>query len=345
VTLISQLQSLEHKFSFARGVVHPGWEEATRAPLSNLLKKGKVLHGKVKSVANNVVTLQDGSTLEAEYIILAHGAGKSYFLHGGDEDDTVFKQTLRSKQKAINEAQTILIVGAGPIGVELAGEIKSFHPNKRVVIVHNNAKIISNAVPPMIDKFVTSLTDQIRGMNIELKVNTVVSGLPTPRSGDGFVHGRREYTLSDGSTITADLAIVTTGGVQPRESIVPLSSLDDQGKVKVDSVLRVEGMQDVFCVGDANNVPETKMGYFAMKQAELAASNIIKLNKGSSVNQYIPGDNGTYGTMMVPLGPSAGLAAIGSTILSAKMTSLIKSKGLFTKKTFGNLNVRPPSLK
>jgi len=36
---------------------------------------------------------------------------------------------------AIKDAQKILIIGGGPVGVELAGEIRAFYPAKEVTLV------------------------------------------------------------------------------------------------------------------------------------------------------------------------------------------------------------------
>ena len=57
-----------------RAAVVPGWEETTRIPLDKLLKRGKIVRGEVKSVTSGSVTLADGTTLTADYIVLAHGA-------------------------------------------------------------------------------------------------------------------------------------------------------------------------------------------------------------------------------------------------------------------------------
>ncbi len=43
---------------------------------------------------------------------------------------------------------------------------------------------------------------------------------------------------------------------------------------QVHSTLQVAGQPHMFALGDCNDVPETKQGYFAQKQAELAAESI-----------------------------------------------------------------------
>ena len=40
-------------------------------------------------------------------------------------------------QAAVKEAQRILILGGGPVGVEMAGEIHAYFPDKKVTLVNS----------------------------------------------------------------------------------------------------------------------------------------------------------------------------------------------------------------
>jgi NADH dehydrogenase FAD-containing subunit len=82
VTLIEPSDAFNHKIAALRGAVVPGWEKRTRIPLGNLLKNGKIIRGEVKHVETGRVTLQDETVLQCDYVILAHGAGRSNFPCG-----------------------------------------------------------------------------------------------------------------------------------------------------------------------------------------------------------------------------------------------------------------------
>ena len=82
VTLIEPADAMNHKMAALRGVVVPGWEKRTRVPLDKLLKRGKIIQAEVASVETGRVTLKDGTVLECDYVIMAHGQGKTNFPCG-----------------------------------------------------------------------------------------------------------------------------------------------------------------------------------------------------------------------------------------------------------------------
>ena len=314
VTLIGPGDALENKWSYMRGCVVPGWEEATRVPLDKLLKRGKILRGLVTEVTDSSVTLADGTTLAADYVVLAHGYGSAN-LPGGTPTDTTdslsFKNKLKEKQSAIREAKTILIVGGGPVGVELAGEIKAQYPDKTVKLVHGQSKLLNNSHPPLIEAALEQLNAQLQAMGIEVTLGTRVADLPVPLHGDGFIHGRRTYTLSNDTTVDADLAIVCVGSVKRDGNIVPPQSIDASNRVKVKPTLQVEGFENVYCVGDANNVDETKLAYLGQLQAGVAVNNIKSQAAGKKLTSYQPASaTSKYGVMFIPLGPKKGVGAM-----------------------------------
>lgn len=220
----------------------------------------------------------------------------------------------------------------------------AFHKDKKVTLVHRAAALLNNSQPPMIEKFVKKVGERLKGMGVDVKLGTEVKDLPLVSNNDGFISGTREYTLSDRSKITADLLVICVAG--PRtQRIVPAEWLDASGRVIVDSCLRVQGAPGVFCIGDANNVMESKLGYFAVLHAELTAANIRKLFKGSSaLKPWAPATgNKEFGTMLLPLGSHVGVGALGKIILGDANTRLVKGKGLFTKKVFTDRNVPVPA--
>jgi NADH dehydrogenase FAD-containing subunit len=348
VTLITENDDMEHKWAYMRACVVPGWEKVTRVPLDKLLKKGKVLRGKVISVTDGSVTLESGEVLSADNVILAQGYGSGN-LPGGTPSDTAdsasFKKRLQEKQAAISAADTILIIGGGPVGVELAGEIQAHFPNKTVKLVHSNAKLLSNSQPPMIDAAVTKLAATMAEMGIEVVLNARVSNLPKPENGDGFIHGSRTYELSNGTSVSADLAVVCIGGMKNDSNLVPANCVDEHNRIKVNASLQVEGLPTAFAIGDCNNVPETKLGYYGGLQAAVAVKNIQKLLQGKKMDDYKPAGGDTqHGVMFIPLGPSRGVVGMGKTVMGDFMTSKIKGKGLFKKKVFAGVNAAVPSV-
>jgi apoptosis-inducing factor 2 len=119
---------------------------------------------------------------------------------------------------------------------------------------------------------------------------------------------------------------------------------DEFNRIKVDLQFKVEGMDHVYCIGDASNIPETKLGYFAEQHGTLLAENLKKILAGKSPTPYSPASTAEFGTMFVPLGPERGAAAVGKTVLGDWMTKMIKGKGLFKQKVFQGRNAVAPNL-
>lgn len=346
VTLISPNEEMHHKWAYMRASVVPGWEKVTRVPLNKLLKNGKIIRGEVTSVSDGSVTLASGEVHTADNIILAHGYGSSN-LPGGTparvKSSDEFMGCLRQKQQAVSDADSIIIIGGGPVGVELAGEIMAHHPKKSVKLVHSRPKLLSNSQPPMSDEMVTKLTTSLQEMGVDVILDAKVTNLTIPDDGDGFIHGLHSYPLSNGRSLSADLAVVCMGSGKQDSNIV--TTVDEHNRVKVLKTLQVEGMPSVFCVGDANNVNETKLGYYGQVQAAVAAKNIQKMSQGKKLDEYKPaGGESRFGTMFIPLGPKRGVGGVGDKVMGDFAVSLIKGKGLFRKKVFSGVNAVVPEV-
>lgn len=352
VTLVTPLDFLQHKYSFLRASVVPGWEQVACVPLNNLLTNGKIIQAKVVSVSEGSVTLENGNVLQADYIILAHGGGATNLpsnVPKGIVDMNSFRKVLTEKQKQIQNSNNIVIVGGGPVGLELAGEIRAAHPNKSIKVIQGQSQILNNSTPPLVDKFINKVQDRLTELNIEVILNTKITNLPNIDNGDGFLIEPRRLSLSDGRSIESDLTIVCIGyspSSSPSHSnLLSSNYLDSSNRVKVDLTFKVEGLKTVYCIGDAANIPESKLGYLAAQQANHLINNLTKSLQGKSPIQYTPASSSSeFGVMFLPLGPIKGVGAMGKTVVGNGITSKLKGKGLFKNKVFQSVNAVAPNL-
>lgn len=86
VTLIEPQDAMHNKISALRGAVVPGWEKRVRVPLDRLLKRGKIIKSSVASVTSGEVTLENGSKLNADFIVLCHGGPGRFAFPNGKSD-------------------------------------------------------------------------------------------------------------------------------------------------------------------------------------------------------------------------------------------------------------------
>jgi NADH dehydrogenase len=172
-----------------------------------------------------------------------------------------------------------VFVGAGYAGVEALAELHDlshdalrFYPElrgvpQRWVLVEAAPKILPE-IPRRLGEYAAR---HLEKQGIEIHVST------TLESYDG-----RRAQLSDGTIVPAR-TLVWTAGVRAHPLLGELGlPLDDQGRVRVDETLRVEGREDVWALGDCAAVPNTKTpGHFdpptsqhALRQARRLAKNL-----------------------------------------------------------------------
>jgi NADH dehydrogenase FAD-containing subunit len=93
--------------------------------------------------------------------------------------------------------------------------------------------------------------------------------------------------------------------------------------------LRVKGYDNVFAIGDINDVPEIKLGALAGMQADLTAKNIMKLikNPSNALKSYKP----SKPMSMIPIGKETG--AVQLPFGHPHFMISLKQKDLFVSKT------------
>lgn len=305
------------------------------------------------AVSEGQVTLQDGTTLSANYIVLCHGGAPSPFPCGPMDGQTSSASVLgamRDAQRQIAQAKSILIVGGGPVGCELAGEIKSAHPTKKIILAHSQPALLSNSSPPVFPAATERVRAVLVEVGVDVRLGVRVLNLPAAVPGNScFITGENTFTLHSekgDESVTADLTYVAIGGAFQRGAKNIVSVVDEANLVKVNACLQVEGMKTVFCCGDANNHRETKLAYTGSQQAQHTVKNICNMEKGKVAVPYVgmtdKGDE--YGAMFVPIGPQRGVGALGTSVMGDFAIKMIKGKGLFSSAQFKQSGIPLPDI-
>lgn len=243
-----------------------------------------------------------GHTYETPYdsLIVAAGAGQSYF--GNDHfaefapgmksiDDALevrgrilsaFEQAERSRDPERRaKLLTFTVIGAGPTGVEMAGQIaelatytlkgsfRHIDSTKARVILLDAAPAV---LPPFGDKLGQRAADRLEKMGVEIQLGAMVTDVDrngiTVKDSDGTVR-RIESACKVWS---AGVSASPLGRDIADQSTV---ELDRAGRVKVLPDLSVPGHPDVFVIGDlaaVEGVPGVAQG--AIQGAKYVASTI-----------------------------------------------------------------------
>jgi NADH:ubiquinone reductase (H+-translocating) len=278
--------------------------------------------------------LLEKNTLTYDYLVLAMGGQTGYFGHTEWEqfapglktlDDAlrIRSHVLLAFEKAENEPSTaehdrlmtIVIVGGGPTGVELAGsfaeltrtvlhrDFRNIDPTQARIILLEGAPVILSHLPPDLS---ASAQRQLEALGVQVRTSTHVKNIR-----DG------EVELDTGEIIQAR-NILWAAGV----SATPLTKklgvpIDRGGRVKVNPDLSLPGHPEIFAVGDmalvlkADGKPVPGVSPAAMQMGKHVAK-IIKaeLNAGAEPPPRPPFKYWDKGTMAT-VGRSAAVVQMG----------------------------------
>jgi NADH dehydrogenase len=85
-----------------------------------------LVRGRVEAVGDGWLSLDTGERLEFDYAIVALGARPNFYSVEGAAEHSVTLYTLEDAvriRNALEEGAGFIVVGAGPVGVEVAGEL------------------------------------------------------------------------------------------------------------------------------------------------------------------------------------------------------------------------------
>ena len=298
VVLIDPKDAFVHSAAALRALVRPDWAENIFFSYDTLLENGSVVRDRAVGLDPRGVTLASGDRVDADYVVLASGSSYAFpaKMHTDVAEDAL--AALRGAHKELANADRVLILGAGPVGLELAGEIATTWPDKRVTIVDPGAELLPGFLPEL----VADLRSQLDGLGIELRLGSGLAADPEVAPGVA-----EEFTVTgrDGESLTADIWFRAYGSRIHTEFLDGAVPRDDLGRVKVTERLTVEGHDTVYALGDITDLPESKMAGWAMRHAEVVAANIIAHAAGrepAAAYTTLPVKVG-----LIPLGPAGGV--------------------------------------
>jgi NADH dehydrogenase len=259
------------------------------------------------------LTLEDGSRLAYDYLILATGATHSYF--GRDdweqlapglkslEDALIMRQRIlaafEEAERNPEEAErllTFVVVGAGPTGVELAGAlveiaVHSLGEDFDVIDPTRARVLLVEGAPHVLPVYPEDLSQSARRQLEALGVE-VITGVMVAEIDEGGV------TLTDGLRIEAGLVLWAAG--------VEASSLggllgvetDRSGRVEVQDDLSMPDHPEVFVAGDLATVPGVPgVAPAAMQMGRHAARMIYADLSGTARSAFQYQDKGSLATI------------------------------------------------
>ncbi|MBZ0180408.1 MAG: FAD-dependent oxidoreductase [Melioribacteraceae bacterium] len=279
-----------------------------------------IINSEIISRTDNKVVLENDEDIEFNKLVLAVGSRAVKPKIEGVDKNNVFlvrknSEYLNELKAKINEAQKIVILGGGYIGVEVTDEL--LKAGKDVTVV----EMMDNLLPTMDNEFGAKVKEII-----ESNKGKVVTGKSIKKiTGDESVKG---VELSDGSQIECDLLIISCG-YKPNVDLAERFDLvyeEDKG-ILVDDYLRTSD-RDVFAIGDCAAKYDYFTGEFtnimlastAMAEGRLVGSNLYSIKV---IRKY----QGVLGTFSTKIGNTA-FAVSGLTEKRAREKGLEYTVGI-----------------
>ncbi|TDB88499.1 FAD-dependent oxidoreductase [Actinomadura sp. KC216] len=301
VVLIEPRDAFVNAAGSLRALTRPDWAGNMFFPYDRLMARGTVVRDRAASADPDGVTLASGRRVEADYLVLASGSSYVYPAKPEADSTATALDDLRRTHKELAGAERVLIAGAGPVGLELAGEIKEVWPGKRVTVVDPVERLLPGFHPELR----RDLRRQLDELDVRLLLGTrVAAPAAMPPSGRA---GTFTVTTTGGEEITADIWFRAHGVRVNSEYLADgrLTARTSQGEVPVSKTLNVRGHDHVYAIGDLTDVPEAKRAGHAMKHAEVVAENILAQLRGERAPAvYRPSPEPM---ILLPLGPRGGV--------------------------------------
>ena len=201
----------------------------------------------------------DGVRHTADDVVLANGADPVIPpVPGLRELDGIWTNREATGMTAV--PKRLLVVGGGPVGVEMAQAVRRL--GSEAAIVEGAEHLLSREAAGLGE----ALAEVLRGEGLELALG--VHAAAARRDGDDFV-----LELNDGSELRGDRLLVATGR-RPRVEDIGLETVGveaDGHGVPVDGQLRVS--ERLWAIGDVTGIWQlTHVGKY---QGEVVADNIL----------------------------------------------------------------------
>ncbi|QHT69273.1 NAD(P)/FAD-dependent oxidoreductase [Rhodocytophaga rosea] len=265
---------------------------------------------------SQTIQLSDGE-LQYDYLVLAAGAKTNFFgnetieknaisLKGMDDAIYMRNELIKTLEKAAIEKDpierkkllTMVVVGGGPTGVEVAGmlaEMKNFILTKEYpeLAGAGGQIIIVDAMPhllaPMSEKTHTETYEALVELGVRVKLNTRVVNFEND-----------QVQFSDGEVMESKTLIWAAGITAHTFEGIPETSLGAGKRIVTDEFNQIKGLKNVYAIGDIS-IQQTdpvypkghpQLAQVAIQQGTTLARNLKAMSKNKKLKPFHYFDRG-----------------------------------------------------
>ncbi|MGP8000740.1 MAG: NAD(P)/FAD-dependent oxidoreductase [Streptosporangiaceae bacterium] len=318
VVLVEPKEAFVHNVASLRALVAPSWLPRIYLPYTGLLSHGRVFRDRAAKVDAGRVELASGDVLQPDYIVLATGSGYPFPAKSDVENTAAAHEKVLAAHAALAAAGRVLLLGAGPVGIELAGEIATIWPDKDITLLDPAQDVLGARFRAELK---AEIRRQLAGLGVHVMLGTQLAADPPGEPGE---LGTFTVRTGPGTDLTADIWF-RCYGVAPVSDYLAgrlAEARQPDGFVAVTPQLQVAGQDRVFALGDVA-AADHKMAGAASRQAAVVAGNIRALITGQGqLARYDPPPPG----IIVPIGPDGGAGQRGGQdgLLPAEVVAQLK---------------------
>jgi len=265
---------------------------------------------------DRTVKFEDGGELGYDYLIVATGATTNYFGVAGAADHSlaiytlddalavrhrIFAQLERASALGASHGElTVVVVGGGATGVEMAGtlaelrsmSLRTIFPeldpeSERVVLVERLDRLLAS-FDARLSRYASA---SLIGRGVEVRLNESVAEI-----------GDNKVVLESGEVIPCGM-VVWAAGVATNELAQSLDLPRARGgRIEVGTDLRVPTRPEVFVVGDVAATPQgddllAQLAQPAIQTGKHAGMQVRRLVEGLDTEAFRYKDKGTMATI------------------------------------------------
>lgn len=283
-----------------RVIRNPDVQEHVKIPVSEVKSPStRFLEDEVTNVDTDerVVSLDDGTDVEYDYVVVALGSSTAYYgIPGLDEHSLTLKslddalEIHRSVKEAAREATReepaqVAIGGAGLSGIQSAGEVAEFRDKHNAPIEVTLIEALPEIMPGQDPELQGAVKKRLNEKEIEILTDD-----PITEADEEAIH------FDEGEPLDYDV-FVWTGGITGRKALEGANVEKEHNRVVTESTFQTSD-ERVFALGDSavidqGEAPAPPTAQAAWQAAELVGENVARAIEGRPLKTWTYKDKGT----------------------------------------------------
>lgn len=245
---------------------------------------------------------QGSTQIPFDYVVVATGTRLSKPAAMEHDDKPSSVQYLQSHQADVKRSKSILIVGGGAVGVQMATDLKEFYPDKEVTVVQSRPRVMPN-FHPRLHEIIQKRFDEL-GIKLITGSRVMIPTGGFPNDGSTF-----DVELTNGTTESTEFVVLATGQTPNNQLVADLKPSTpeglsvinpDNGFIRVRPTMQFldEEYSNMFAVGDIADTGAQKAARPGAAQAAVVAKNILALIEGQNPEeQFVKGPGAIHITL------------------------------------------------